>query len=55
MDAATVEERFELRERLKVCERALEIACETMYGREQQFPEHWIVAARAELKEKANG
>jgi hypothetical protein len=56
MDAATVEERFELRGRLRETERALERACETMYGREQQFPEHWIAAARAELaKEKANG
>jgi hypothetical protein len=56
MDAATVEERFELRERLKVCEMALEMACSYI---ERTYPSdsaHYIQKARAELaKENANG
>jgi hypothetical protein len=58
MDAATVEERFELRERLRVCERALEIA--KMYildhGNDSNMASVIDAIEHAELqKEKANG
>jgi hypothetical protein len=65
MDAATVEERFELRERLRVCERALEAMTknrdqwERNASAENKRAGNALVelrAARAELaKEKANG
>jgi hypothetical protein len=56
MDAATVEERFELRERLKETERALEIAVDDCYASPQGQVERYVQKARAELaKEKANG
>jgi hypothetical protein len=64
MDAATVEERFELRERLKVCEKALEMAVDDLRDVDKKLKldgdgttvANYLDDARAELaKEKANG
>jgi hypothetical protein len=50
MGAATVQERFDLRERLRETERALILALD------KPAIEHWMAESRAELaKEKANG